>query len=115
MGHAAMDFDTQFGNIGKTVSIIRRCIDGLTKVLAHFIGIYIECGRKFNIINVISTKIYVHQSWHKIILFRITIIMNTLYKGTGTISYTKNGNAYFFITRHELEPSIRSESTMPKY
>src|SRR5437667_10922646 len=109
MGHTTMDFDAQVGNIGKTVGIIGRSMDGLAEVLADFIAIYIKCCGKLDIFDMISAKIHMHQSWHEIIRLRIAVIMDALHEGTGAVSYANNSNAYFLITRHEFSSSKHFE------
>src|SRR5437762_1859078 len=109
-----MDFHPHMGNISKTVGVIRLSIDSLTEILSHFVSIYIKSCSKLNIFDMISAKIHMHQSWHEIIRLRIPVIVDALHEGTGTVSDTDNGNAYFLITGHDFASSKCSESIMPR-
>ncbi len=73
-----MDFHVGIGDVSKFHRVVGRREDCFTEVLPHFIPIDIKSGHEFDIPNVVTAKIDVHDSRNKIRRLSVFIIVHSL-------------------------------------
>jgi len=80
MRHAPLDFHLGSRHITELDGIIRLGIDCLRQVFTYFVLVYIKGGNKIYITNMVTSEINVHQSRYEFIIFRITVMVYSLYE-----------------------------------
>ena len=79
MCHAAVYLCIEFGNICKAIRIIWGSVNSLTDIFAHFILINVKSGSELDIVDVVASKIDMHQARNKILWLCLTIVMDALH------------------------------------
>ena len=100
MRHTAIHLRIEFGNVCEAIRIVWGCIDGLTDIFTYFILVNIKGDRELDIVDVVPTKVDVHQARHEILWLRLTVVVDALYKRTGTVASTNERNAHFLCACH---------------
>ena len=108
MRHTAIYLRIEFGNVCEAVRIVWGCVDGFTDIFTYFILINIKGGRELDIVDVVPTKVDVHQARDKILWLCLTIVVDTLYQRTGTVASSNECNAHFLCACH-VEGSFPNE------
>ena len=80
MGHAALHRDTHLRHITELDRIVWLGIDRLAQVLADFICVNVDGGRKLDVGNVIPAQIDMHQTRYKCVIGGIAVVMYSLNK-----------------------------------
>jgi len=81
MGHAASDFDAGGRDVAELEGVVREGVDSLGEVLADFILIDIDGRHEFDITDVVTAQIDMHETRDGILLPCITVVIDALHQG----------------------------------
>ena len=86
--------------------------DGFAQVLAHFFGIDVKRGGKFDVADVIPPQVGVHQAGDERILSGVFVILNALYERGRAVAHADDGDSDFAVHGLLLEIGIDGSRKM---
>src|SRR5690625_54385 len=75
-GRATQDVHTGFGDVGEFDGVVLGGAHRIDNVEADFLGIYVKCGDKFEVGDMIIPKLNVHETGNSVLIRSVFIVFN---------------------------------------
>ena len=94
MGHASFDPDAEMRHVGELDRVVVAGEDGVGEILADLVLVDVERGRKFDIANVVTAQVHVHQTRDRCSGFGVAIELDALHQRRRAVAHSQDRNSY---------------------
>src|SRR6266550_9358335 len=93
MRHAAGDLQAGAWHVGEAIGVVRRGIDGLGEVLAHFVAVDVECRDEVDVADVVPAEVDVHDPRDPVAGLRVPVVMDSLHERARAVAHADDRRA----------------------